>query len=113
MSTRTLVKVYGNISSASPELMHALEPVARQALPTPDDPVLEQDGDMLRIHFEGICFPLEEFLEVVLLHLSKKSLGKVDYIDLDAWKLHRHIIEGKSIRASSVSLNNVLDYSGH
>ena len=36
-----------------------------------------------------------------------------DLLDLENWRLTRHLFDQGRIRSSSAPLNNVLDYSGH
>lgn len=110
-----LVKVYGHMWPACPALLEALRHVM-QGLPLgdiPPDETLELDGDLLRLSYEGVYFPLDDVLAVIAAHLSPDSQGKLDYLDMEGWTLHRHRIVQGQLQASSASLNAVLDYSGH
>lgn len=106
-----LVKVYGHVWPAGSAMLDALGAVLAPQADAAE--VLELDGDLLRLSFEGIYFPLEEVLEALVPHLGADSRGKIDYLDLDAWTLTRHSIAEGGVACSSASLNNVLDYSGH
>ena len=47
------------------------------------------------------------------VELMEKHQGKLDVLDLENWRLTRHLFDQGRIRSSSAPLNNVLDYSGH
>lgn len=112
---QVLVKVYGHVWPATASLLEALRPLM-QSLPSGEIPVeqtLELDGTLLRISYEGVYFPLDEALEILTPHIGPDSQGKVDYLDMEAWMLHRYRIVQGRLQGSSASLNAVLDYSGH
>lgn len=114
MSRQPLLKVYGHIYPVDDALYAALEHACADAMPDEDDiPVLEHDGDMARFSFEGTYFPLDEVLAVLTAHVRAEHQGKLDILDLEAWKLTRHTFAQGRISVHSVPLNNVLDYSGH
>ena len=71
------------------------------------------EGDMLRISFEGAYFPLEEMLVALLAVLPPSAEGKLDYLDIERWKLLRHVFRNGGFDVSERDLNQVLDYSGH
>lgn len=100
-----LIKVYGNLYPADSNVFKAVQAVCGEAA--------ELDGDLLRLSFEGVWFPLEDMLTAIRPHLSASCRGKVDYLDLEAWTLTRHTIIGKEITVTRAPLNNVLAYSGH
>ena len=84
------------------------------AMPDENDlPVLELDGDMARISFEGTYFPLDDVLAALTAHLRAEHLGKLDVLDLEGWRLIRHTFAQGRVDVHSAPLNNVLDYSGH
>ena len=110
-----LVKVYGHVWPAPPVLLTDLRRLL-DSLPPGDMPVeeaLELDGDLLRISYEGIYFPLDDALHILTPHLGPQSQGKIDYLDLEAWTLTRCRVCGQGLERSSAPLNAVLDYSGH
>ena len=112
--SHVLVKVYGHVWPADTALERALEPLAGEAVPAPEEiPVLEREGDLLRLSFEGMYFPVDEVVETLRQHLTPASHGKVDYLDMEAWILTRHSILDGKIHSNTVPLNHVLDYSGH
>jgi hypothetical protein len=114
MSRQPLLKVYGHIYPVDDALYAALEHACADAMPDEDDiPVLEHDGDMARFSFEGTYFPLDEVLAVLTAHVRAEHQGKLDILDLEAWKLTRHTFAQGRISVHSAPLNNVLDYSGH
>ncbi|MFI3272355.1 MAG: hypothetical protein R3Y11_09695 [Pseudomonadota bacterium] len=105
-----LVKVYGSVHPLASEEKSSL--IKRLELLLDDDAV-DFSGDMVRISFEGMYFPIDEVLEIIQEYLHAESQGRIDYIDMDAWRLHRHLIEGTTITEKSNNLNNILDYAGH
>ncbi|MEG6502508.1 MULTISPECIES: hypothetical protein [unclassified Desulfovibrio] len=114
MSRDPLLKVYGHIYPVDREFYDALARACADALPDETDiPVIEMDGDMARFSFEGAYFPVEETLEALAHGLKPEHKGKLDVLDLEGWRLTRHVFEAGRIKSSSASLNNVLDYSGH
>ena len=100
-----LVKVYGNIYPADSAMFQSLQAICGEAV--------EMEGDLLRLSFEGIWFPLEDVLAALRPCLKSDCQGKLDYLDLEAWTLVRHTFAGTEIQLSRAPLNNVLDYSGH
>lgn len=114
MSRQPLLKVYGHIYPIDDALYLALENACADAMPDEDDlPVIERDGDMARISFEGNYFPLDDVLAVLTAHVRAEHKGKLDVLDLEEWRLIRHTFVQGSIDVHSAPLNNVLDYSGH
>lgn len=109
-----LIKVYGNVYPASPALFASLADCCRSGCVSENDdiPVVELSGDILRISYEGMFFPLDDVLERLVPLLAPAMQGKIDYIDLEEWTLTRHRIKGTSLTATSAPLNAVMDYSG-
>ncbi|MDD2967138.1 MAG: hypothetical protein PHN64_06625 [Desulfovibrionaceae bacterium] len=110
------IKVYGHCYPAPASLYEALLALSGEAIGAEDSniPVVEQEGDMVRLSFEGDYFPVEDMLQCLAAHLSPQCEGKVDVLDLDAWTLVRHSIVGAEVHSAPArSLNHVLDYSGH
>lgn len=101
-----LVKVYGSLHPADEATLEALASVTEPGQ-------VEREGDLLRVAFEGIWFPIEDFMDALRPHLTDKSEGRIDFIDMDAWRLRRHVIKGTVVEVKENSLNNVLDFSGH
>ena len=114
MSRDPLLKAYGHVYPVDDSFYAALEQACAEAMPDEDDiPVLERDGDMARISFEGTYFPLDEVLEVLTAHVQAEHKGKLDVLDLEGWRLIRHTFAQGRVEVHSAPLNNVLDYSGH
>ena len=70
-------------------------------------------GDIFRISFEGVFFPLDDVLDALRPLLCAESSGKIDLIDMEAWTLTRAAFSGTEITVKTVGLNHVLAYSGH
>lgn len=104
-----LIKVYGSISNASPELFAAAQEVVQEV----DEDAVELDDTFFTITFEGIYFMIDEFIEAIKPHLTQESSGRIDYIDVDEWTLTRFWIEGGFITQNTAGLNHVMDHSGH
>lgn len=114
MNRAPLLKVYGHVYPVTDAFQADLEAACAGAMPDDaDEPVLCREGDMLRISFEGIYFPVDETLEALKRHLRPEHQGKLDVLDLENWRLVRHVFRRGRIGSSSAPLNNVLDYSGH
>lgn len=76
---------------------------------------LEFDPDSLELSlsFEGFYFPIDEFRRVLQEPFQGDLSGKLDYIDLENWRLTRTVFNVDGAKTSSASLNHVLEYSGH
>ena len=111
MSQPVLLKVYGGLSPCSTGDLTRLEPICGQALPL-EEPPLTLRGTLLLLSFEGIFFPLDELLQELANLLRPQMRGKIDYLDLENWRLSRYLVHDGVLSSNSVPLNNVLDYSG-
>lgn len=107
-----LCKVYAAFSPAGEEARKGVEEAAKGAVGGSEE-WLFLEKDMLRISFEGAYFPLEETLAALQGLLPPDAEGKLDYLDLEEWKLLRHEFLNGRFSASERGLNHVLDYSGH
>lgn len=107
-----MTKVYGYLrpcpQKALAPLFEALRLMGDEAAET-----LVLQGELLNIGYEGVFFPVEDFLQALAPFLDKNSTGKLDYIDMEAWQLTRYNFENGFITSASRSLNSVLDHSGH
>lgn len=112
MSQPLLIKVYGNFWAAQPDLARELTLVAAQAFPVAQH-AIDLTKDLLTISFEGVFFPVEETVAVLKGHQKPESLGRLDVIDLENWRLTRYTIKAGAITQRSAPLNNVLAWSGH
>lgn len=113
MSRTPLFKVYGHIHPVDVALYAGLERICASALPdTEDIPVLEKDGDMARISFEGTYFPDTEALDFLSARLDPLHQGKLDILDMDGWRMTRHVFRDGRIQSQTVPLNHVLAHSG-
>lgn len=115
---RILVKVYGQLWGVSPEQYAALGGLVGEAIGpdgTSDNVELEFNPDKLdlSLSFEGFHFPVDEFRQVLEQGAQNNISGKLDYIDLEAWRLTRTVFNADGAKTSSASLNHVLEYSGH
>ena len=108
-----LVKVYGAFYPAGEACAGAVREAGRGAMGH-DEPWLFDEDGMIRISFEGLYFPLDEVLAALKSALPANAEGKLDYLDLEAWTLTRHVASpGRDFAVSTRSLNHVLDYAGH
>ena len=114
MMREPLLKVYGHVYPISDAFYADLDAACADALADDaDEPVLCREGDMARVSFEGVYFPVDEVLAALARHLRPEHQGKLDVLDLENWRLTRPLFDQGRIRSSSAPLNNVLDYSGH
>lgn len=82
-------------------------------MPAGEEEAVTLEGDLLRISFEGLYFPVEETLAAVAARLRPDQTGKLDVLDLENWRLERHVFADGRISSGAAPLNNVLDFSGH
>ena len=107
-----LCKVYAAFFPVGNIGLDALESAAEGALGNEEAWLFLEEG-MLKISFEGVYFPLREVMEALEDLLPVNAEGKLDYLDLEEWRLHRHIYANGAFTVSERSLNHVLDYAGH
>ena len=103
-------KAYGNLSPAGEDAVRAVD---RVFMDWGMSQRAELEGDILRVAFESVFFPLDDILVSLKPFLRPDSSGKMDLIDMEEWTLTRAIFAGTEIRLSSAGLNDVLAYSGH
>lgn len=114
MAHTPLCKVYGHVYPCGDTLYGALiQAVSGVMGQEEDEPVLVREGDMARISFEGVYFPVEDVVQALREELTPAVQGKLDYLDLENWRLTRYRLEAGEVRQSSAPLNNVLAFSGH
>lgn len=111
MSQPVLIKVFGNLYPANEAFLQALSPSASLAVPLEPAPLI-LNGDLLLISFEGVFFPVEDLIDCLQGLLKPGMEGKIDYLDLENWKMTRYGIKDGKISHSAVGLNHVMDYSG-
>jgi hypothetical protein len=111
VSSAPAVKVYGHIYPASDALFMEL---VRLCAPMADgaDPTVTCEGSVVSIAFEGTHFPVDEALEAVSRHLTPAQRGKLDVLDMEGWRLTRHVFADGRVTSSAAPLNDVLAYSG-
>lgn len=107
-----LVKVYGSLQPAPPGVLENLARSCGQFWGDVQE-AFTLDGDLLRIAYEGIYFPLDEVLAVLAPLAESGASGKLDYLDLDAWAIERREFKDGRLLYSRRGLNNVLEFSGH
>ena len=114
MPQSPLCKAYGHVYPCGEALYGALEQAVSGVMGQEgDEPVLVREGDMAHISFEGIYFPVEDVVQALREHLTPAMQGKLDYLDLEDWRLTRYRLEDGEVRPSSAPLNSVLAFSGH
>lgn len=113
MSQPLLLKTYGNLAPASAALAGKLECIASAGIPVQENPIISLHASLLTISFEGIWFPWEEILDCILAQLDPLQEGRLDIIDIEHWRLTRHIFANGLMTVNSAPLNNILAYSGH
>ena len=113
MSQPVLLKVYGNLCPADAGTRAAVAGACEGRIPAGEEEAVTLEGDLLRISFEGLYFPVEETLAAVAARLRPDQTGKLDVLDLENWRLERHVFADGRISSGAAPLNNVLDFSGH
>ena len=105
MMREPLLKVYGHVYPISDAFYADLDAACADALADDaDEPVLCR-GQVVESN--------SQVLAALARHLRPEHQGKLDVLDLENWRLTRHLFDQGRIRSSSAPLNNVLDYSGH
>ena len=112
MKDIVLIKVYGNFSPAGAAEYSGLATIAREAVPMPLHGPVKLEKDLLSIAFEGISFPLSACLAWLRDNLSPKATGRLDYIDLESWRLDRYEFANGSFERRSAPLNHLLEHAG-
>ena len=112
MTQPVLLKVYGNLFPADEADREALALACQGRAPEDGEAVL-LEGDLVRISFEGLYFPVDDVLEALAARLKPAQQGKLDVLDIEAWRLTRHLFTEGRITSRAAPLNNVLDFSGH
>ena len=82
-------------------------------MPDPALPPVTLEGDLLRVQFQGVEFPLDEVAEALRPYLCPDSEGRIDRIDREAWTLTRARFQGRELAFTSAGLNHILDFAGH
>ena len=113
MSQPVLLKVYGNLYPADAADLEALSRASASCVQEGSDAVVTLAGDLLRISFEGLFFPVDDVLAALAAILKPEQKGKLDVLDLEDWRLTRHLFAEGRISSRSAPPNNVLDFSGH
>ncbi len=114
--THSIAKVYAAFFPADNSVLSIVQKAGETALGS--SPWLLLEGDILCIDWEGIFFPVDEVLEALQCALPPNGQGKLDYLDLEAWTLTRHVFqrhgeEDGVFSSATRGLNHVLEYSGH
>lgn len=115
---QVIAKTYAAFFPAHEACRLAVREAGTAALGTA--PWLFLEGDILRIAWEGVYFPLDEVLQALNNCLPPDAEGKLDYLDLEAWTLTRHaLLQNREaglrnrFTITTRSLNHILAYSGH
>lgn len=106
------VKVYGFLRPCAQEGLDALR-AALRLLGDEADEALALEGELLNVTYEGAFFPVEDFMAALAPLLQEASKGKLDYLDMEEWKITRYSFDNGFITQNVRDLNSVLDYSGH
>lgn len=112
---QVLQKVYAALAPAGPELEERLRLIIAGAQragfcpgANPED-IIALQGDTLLISYEGMAFPLEEVLTALE---GQKLTGKLDFLDLEAWTLTRHLWKEGQLTVRKGDLNAAMERNG-
>lgn len=112
MKDLVLIKVYGNFSPAGAAEYSGLAAIAREASPMPLQAPVTLEKGQLRLAFEGISFPISACLAWLRDNLAPEASGRLDYIDLESWRLDRYEFANGSCERRSAPLSHVLEQAG-
>ena len=107
---REVCKAYGTVSPVGEDALRATDAALRD---WGVSSCLSLQGSMLVLSFEGVFFPLEDFLAALRPFLESDCTGRIDVFDLEGWRMTRARIGGTEIRLSHAGLNDVLSWSNH
>lgn len=110
--TPVMVKVYGYLRPVSPEQVKILQESLASMGGEADD-ILQLGGTLVNISYEGVFFPIDDFLDAATPLVQSGAIGKVDYIDMEGWSLTRYSFDDGKITKAQRDLNSVMAYSGH
>ena len=108
--TTVQMKTYGAFYPCTQEQYDALTHLQQYAMGN-DEPWLLFEGDMIRVSFEGVYFPEDDFIEAITPMLTTNHTGKLDVIDMDSWAITRYVWDAGQWKKGQRGLNDVLDYS--
>ena len=106
-----LVKVYAGLHPADAACADSVRRAGTVVLHGNGDPWLFHERDLLRISFEGVCFPEDEVIAALDACLPAHAGGKLDVLDMEGWELRRYVREDGAFRLLRRGLNHVLEYS--
>ncbi len=112
MAQPVLIKVYAAFSPVDEKGAKAVEAACSSALAGEGELSCSSLGDLLRVSFEGVYFPVDEVAEVLEGLCARGAVGKMDVLDLEEWRLTRYQGAGGRQVKRSAPLTNVLDFSG-
>ncbi len=104
-----MYKVYGAFYPVEKELFTNILNIGNEAMPAQDEAWLFFEKDMLRFSFEGLYFPQDDILLALESRLSAESSGKLDILDMEQWKLYRHVWKNGNFEKIERNLNDILE----
>ena len=109
------VKVYASFYPLAPAEAEALGDALDGLAPLVmgDASAVFREGDMVRISYEGLYYPVDDALDVLERLLPATAQGRLDFIDMEGWTITRHVYAGGKRTGNIRNLNDVLDHSGH
>ena len=109
------LKVYASFYPLAPEEVEALGDALDGLAPLVmgDASTVFREGDMIRISYEGLYYPVDDALDVLEELLPATAQGRLDAIDMEGWTITRYLYAGGKRTHNTRSLNDILDHSGH
>lgn len=104
MSARPALRAYGQVESASPATLFALQATL------PDD-AARVDADSLEIDHEGVFFDPEDFLEAAAVLLAPGEGGHLDLFDEDERRLTRFELAHGGHSAKTFRYDDILEHT--
>ena len=68
-----------------------------------------RDGNAMELEYEGVYFPVDEFVEALTPLVTGKVVAHVDAIDNDAWTITRYKITAEETKTRTVDIDNVME----
>lgn len=123
VDARVPLKVYGSFEPMDDALFNALRALVLASAAAGYCADADTEGIVTRrssdgngggqIAFEGLAFPLDDVVRILTEHAGRLRLnGRLDYLDIEEWRITRTVWEQGTRTQKSGSLNAALDYSG-
>ena len=96
------IRVYASITGLSPEQAEALEEEY-------DFSDSRFQDESLELEYEGLFFPIDDFVDSVMELLPPEAEARIDYIDNDDWTITRHTLSDGELTTAHRNIDDMLE----